>query len=92
MNKQDLIDSVSERASLPKSTAAKALEALMDAVTETLKAGNEITLHGLGKFSCAERVERTGRNPQTGLAIQIPKSTIPKFTPSLTLKRICNKA
>ena len=92
MNKQELIDRVSEQAGLPKSTAAKALEALMDAVTETLKAGNEITLHGLGKFVCSEREARTGRNPQTGLAIQIPKSTIPKFTPSLTLKRTCNQA
>lgn len=92
MNKQELIDKVSEQAGLPKSTAAKALEALMDAVTDTLKAGNEITLHGLGKFSSSERAARTGRNPQTGLTIQIPKSTIPKFTPSLTLKRTCNQA
>ena len=59
-------------------------------VAEQLKAGEKIQLVGFGTFEVAERAARTGKNPQTGKAIQIPASKAPKFKAGKALKDVVN--
>ena len=86
MNKNDLIDAVAERTSLAKSDAARAVEAVLAAVTEALQKGDAVTLSGFGTFATKMRAARTGRNPRTGEAIEIPASNVPGFKAGKGLK------
>ena len=90
MNKNDLIDAVAERTSLAKSDAARAVEAVLGAVTDTLQKGDAVTLSGFGTFAVKTRAARTGRNPRTGEAIQIAASNVPGFKAGKGLKDAVN--
>ena len=72
MNKNDLVAQVSANADISKSDAAKAVDAVLDAIADSLKGGQEVRLIGFGTFSVAQRRASQGRNPRTGEPIQIP--------------------
>ncbi|GAB3450298.1 HU family DNA-binding protein [Insolitispirillum peregrinum] len=86
MNKSDLVDAVAVESGLTKADAAKAVDALFDAITGALKQGEEVRLVGFGTFAVSERAARTGKNPRTGEEITIEASKQPKFKPGKGLK------
>lgn len=90
MNKSMLIDAVATKAGLPKASAAKAVDAALAAVTESLQAGEEVALIGFGTFTVKERAARTGRDPRTGKPIEISASKTPAFRPGKALKDAVN--
>ncbi|RBW68214.1 HU family DNA-binding protein [Bacillus taeanensis] len=79
-------DAVAEKSELSKKDAAKAVEALLETISNTLSKEEKIQLVGFGTFETRERAARTGRNPQTGEEIQIPASKVPAFKPGKELK------
>ena len=90
MNKNDLIGSVADSAGMSKADAGKAVEAVFDSITGSLKGGDEVRLVGFGTFSVANRKASEGRNPRTGEKIQIPASKQPKFKAGKGLKESVN--
>lgn len=86
MNKADLIEAIASAAELNKKQAKAALEATLDAVTESLVKGESVQLIGFGTFKVNQRNARTGRNPQTGKEIQIPAAKVPAFVAGKALK------
>lgn len=86
MNKTELIEAVADSADLSKATASRAVDAVVESVTDALKEGDQVTLVGFGTFNVRERAARTGRNPQTGESMQIPASKVPGFKPGKALK------
>ena len=90
MNKTELIDVIATAADLPKASAGRALEAVIDSITDTLKKGDQVALVGFGTFSVKHRNARSGRNPQTGATIQIAASTVPSFKAGKALKDAVN--
>ncbi len=86
MNKTELIDAIAAAADLPKASAGRALDAVLDTITHELKNKEQVTLVGFGTFSVKERSARSGRNPQTGATIQIAASTVPGFKAGKALK------
>ena len=90
MNKNDLVASVATSTGLSKADAAKSVDAVFSSITETLKGSGEVRLVGFGTFSVSARAATTGRNPQTGAAIQIPASNQPKFKAGKGLKDAVN--
>ena len=76
----------SELANLSKKDAKAALEATLEAVSESLKAGDAVQLIGFGTFKVNERAARTGRNPRTGEEIKIAAAKIPAFVAGKALK------
>ncbi len=86
MNKTELVAKVAEATELSKKDAQKAVEAVFDAITEALKAGDKVQLVGFGNFEIRERSARKGRNPQTGEEIQIAASKVPAFKPGKALR------
>ncbi|MGR6861047.1 HU family DNA-binding protein [uncultured Aliivibrio sp.] len=90
MNKSQLVDQISENADISKAAAGRALDALVETVTETLKSGDQVTLVGFGSFIVRERAARTGRNPKTGEAIEISAAKVPAFKAGKALKDACN--
>ena len=90
MNKNDLIGSVADASGLTRSDATKAVEGVFDAITSSLKKGDEVRLVGFGTFSVAKRKASTGRNPRTGEPMQIAASNQPKFKAGKGLKDAVN--
>lgn len=91
MNKNEFIDSVASSASLSKSDASKAVDCVLEAISASLAAGEDVRLVGFGTFSVASRAASVGRNPRTGEAIQIAASKRPKFKAGKGLKDAVNK-
>ncbi|MEM9771544.1 MAG: nucleoid-associated protein HU-beta [Cyanobacteria bacterium P01_D01_bin.73] len=90
MNKTQLVDKIAQGAEITKADAGRALDAFINAVTETLKDGDQVSLVGFGTFSVRERAARTGRNPQTGAEIQIAAAKVPGFKAGKGLKDAVN--
>jgi len=90
MNKSEFIEAVAEAADLPKATAGKALDAMVDVITASLKEGEQVTLVGFGTFLVRHREARQGRNPRTGDSIEISASNIPSFKAGKALKDAVN--
>ncbi len=90
MNKSELIDAIAESADLSKASATRALDAVVENIIETLKAGDQVVLVGFGTFSVKDRAARTGRNPQTGAPIEIAAAKIPGFKAGKALKDAVN--
>jgi DNA-binding protein HU-beta len=86
MTKAELVGFMAKKAGIGKGKAELALNSLLEAVSSTLKKGNKIALTGFGTFSVSNRKARMGRNPQTGAAIKIKATKVPKFTAGKSLK------
>lgn len=91
MNKSDLIDAIASAADINKSDAGRALDAVIESITDTLKKGDQVSLVGFGTFSVKHRAAREGRNPQTGQTIQIKASNVPGFKAGKALKDAVNE-
>ena len=86
MSKAELVEKIAEKAKLTKVDAERAVNAFINVVTASLKAGDDVTLVGFGTFTTGDRAERQGRNPQTGEAITISAKNVVKFKPGKALK------
>jgi DNA-binding protein HU-beta len=87
VTKQEFITQVKEKTDLSGADAAKAVDAVLDTISDTLKRGGEVAFTGFGKFSVSDRSARQGVNPQTGETIQIAASKVPKFSAGAKLKQ-----
>jgi DNA-binding protein HU-beta len=90
VNKTELIDAIATAADLPKASAGRALDAVIDSITEALKRGDQVSLVGFGTFAVKHRAARSGRNPQSGATIQIKASNMPGFKAGKALKDAVN--
>ncbi|WP_074013614.1 HU family DNA-binding protein [Candidatus Sodalis sp. SoCistrobi] len=86
MNKRELTRVVSEKADISQTKAGLVIDAITEAVTQALAAGDAVKLSGFGTFGVKTRAERTGRNPQTGEAMTIPAARVPAFRAGKALK------
>lgn len=88
MNKAELADKITEKVEgITRKQATDILEAFTEIVTNTIKAGEEVTLAGFGSFMSKHRSSRAGVNPQNpNEKIQIPAVTVPKFKAGKALK------
>lgn len=84
----ELTKSLADKHNLTQKQAREILDATFSEISDKLKAGDEVRLHGFGTFSISERKERKGRNPQTGAEILIPASRSIKFKPASALKSV----
>jgi DNA-binding protein HU-beta len=86
MNKQDLIGQVADRAGLNRLDASRAVETMLEVITDALRRGDEVRLVGFGNFVVTRRKASVGRNPRTGEPLQIASSATPKFRAGQVLK------
>jgi DNA-binding protein HU-beta len=89
MNKRDLIDAISSRMG-DKRTATEAVNAVLDTIQETVASGDKVSITGFGVFEKQVRPARTARNPATGAAVKVPKTSVPKFRPGADFKAMVN--
>jgi DNA-binding protein HU-beta len=90
VNKNDLVAHVSSKSGLSKTDATKAVDAVFEGITSSLKKGVEVRLVGFGTFAISKRAASEGRNPRTGEKIKIKASKQPKFKAGKSLKDAVN--
>jgi DNA-binding protein HU-beta len=90
MTKKKLIETISQTANLSKKEAETALKAVMESITKLLAQGDSIVLPGFASLSVKMRAARTGRNPSTGQALDIPASKAVNFKMGSGLKAAIN--
>ncbi|OBT16028.1 DNA-binding protein HU [Vibrio sp. UCD-FRSSP16_10] len=90
MNKTQLIEKIADSADLSKASAGRALDAIVESISESLQSDDQVALVGFGTFSVRTRAARTGRNPKTGDEIQIAEAKVPAFKPGKALKDAVN--
>jgi DNA-binding protein HU-beta len=88
VTKQEFVNAVADRSGLSRGEAGKAVDAVLDTITDTLKRRDQINFTGFGKFATSERKARMGVNPRNpGEKVHIPAATVPKFTAGSSLKQ-----
>ena len=90
MNKAELVDAVAAAANLSKADAGRAVDAVVNSITASLKKGQPVAVVGFGTFGVKHRAARSGRNPRTGETIQIAASNVPGFKAGKALKDAVN--
>jgi DNA-binding protein HU-beta len=87
VTKQEFVDQIASKTDLSRKDAAKAVDAFLETVTETLKSGQDVAFTGFGKFSTQRRAARQGVNPRNpSQKVTIPAATVPKFSAGSSLK------
>lgn len=87
MTKMDLVNAMADAAGITKKAAGEALDALLSAVTSSLKKGKNVTITGFGTFRVSHRAARTGVNPRNpSQKIKIPAMKVPAFKAGKSLK------
>ena len=86
MNKQELITAAAEKTGFSKKDTEATLNAALETIAAALADNEKVQLVGFGSFEVKHRAERTGLNPRTGAAVEIPASTVPTFKAGKALK------
>ncbi len=82
MTKADIVNEITKKTGIDKSTALAAVEAFMDTVKESLISKENVYLRGFGSFIVKKRAQKTARNISKNTTIIIPEHYIPAFKPS----------
>jgi len=88
VNKTDLINQLAERLDGDKKAAQVAVEGFIDLVQREVQRGRNVSISGFGVFEKRARAARTARNPRTGEAVKVKKTTVPAFRPGKYFKDV----
>ena len=90
MNQSELIDKVAQATALNQAAAGQAVKAVVNAILDSLVAGEAVRVSGLGTFHVAVRPAHEGRNPQSGETIKIAASKAVRFHAGKAVKDALN--
>lgn len=88
MNRSDLINALKDAAVLSRPDAEKVVEIFFDAIKETLAKGPRVEIRGFGSFTVKRYKPYVGRNPKTGVQIEVPSKKLPFFKVGKELKEM----
>jgi len=92
MNKSELIKNISDKSGLTQTDCAKALDALIYTISNSLKSGNDVRLVGFGTFGTTHKAATTAINPRTRQPVKVPARNVAKFKAGKTLQEIVNNS
>jgi DNA-binding protein HU-beta len=92
VNRAELIDQIRDRLGVDKKAAENAVDVVFDTIQRAVAAGEKVAVTGFGVFEKVDRAARTGRNPRTGQAVKIKKTSVPKFRPGTQFKGVVSGA
>ena len=86
MNRSDLISMLKEETNLSRKDAEKAVDIFFGKIENTLANGDRIEIRGFGSFTVNKYKPYVGRNPKTGVQIEVPSKKLPFFKVGKELK------
>ncbi len=90
MTKADLVDEISRAIAATRKDAESIVETVFESIVKALQGDDKVEIRGFGSFRTRKRRGRIGRNPKTGVKVEVPPKRIPYFKPSKELKEIVN--
>ena len=90
MTKADLVDEISRAIAATRKDAETIVETVFESIVKALRGDDKVEIRGFGSFRTRKRRGRIGRNPKTGVKVNVPPKRIPYFKPSKELKEIVN--
>jgi integration host factor subunit beta len=91
MNRSELIIAIKDKANLSRKDAEKVVDTFFDAVKETLSKGKRVEIRGFGSFTVKSYKPYIGRNPKTGVQINVPSKKLPFFKVGKELKKMVDR-
>ncbi len=88
MNRSDLINALKVQTAINKKEAEKVVDAFFDAITETLTKGERVEIRGFGSLTVKQYKPYIGRNPKTGVQINVSSKKLPFFRVGKELKEM----
>jgi DNA-binding protein HU-beta len=88
MIKADIVNRVADLTDVPRVTAAQAVDTIIDTMKDALGDGKRIELRGFGVFQVRDRKKGVGRNPKTGVEVEITPGKTVRFKPGKELKNL----
>jgi DNA-binding protein HU-beta len=92
VNKKDLVGKIALDASLTRTQATRALDAILEGIQSSLEKGDRVTISGFGTFGVSHRKARRVRNPQSGHSIEVAAKRVPRFAPGAELRSALDRA
>ncbi|MBK6897326.1 MAG: integration host factor subunit alpha [Alphaproteobacteria bacterium] len=86
MTRADLAEAVYQEVGLSRNESADLVEVLLNEISNTLIAGNNVKISSFGSFTIREKGQRVGRNPKTGIEVPISPRRVLVFRASHVLK------
>lgn len=90
MNTSELVERIADEHGVSKDHTRKIIDSVLVTIASAAAAGEEVNLAGFGRFKAADRAARSGRNPATGEAIEIPASRKLTFSPAKAVRDALN--
>jgi integration host factor subunit beta len=90
MTKADLVDRVNALGDLTRRDSEVIVETLFDSIIHALRSNDKVEVRGFGSFRTRQRESRIGRNPKTGVRVDVPAKRVPYFKPSKELRDLVN--
>lgn len=87
MNKAELIEALSARLG-DRRAATSALDAVLSEIQNAVTKGDKVAITGFGVFEKKVRAARTARNPRTGEAVKVKKTSVPAFRPGAGFREL----
>jgi DNA-binding protein HU-beta len=91
VNKSELVSRLTDQLGGDRTLATAAVNGVLAEIEGSVARGERVSLFGFGTFDRRERAAHTGRNPQTGAAIQLPASVAPVFRPGAGFRSLVNQ-
>ncbi len=91
MNRSELIIAIKNKAALSRKDAEKVVDTFFDAIKETLSKGDRVEIRGFGSFTLKNYKPYIGRNPKTGVQINVPSKKLPFFKVGKKLKEMVDR-
>jgi integration host factor subunit beta len=79
MNKIDIVNQLSEKASLNQKVAKVVVDTIIDSIKDAIVRGERVEIRGFGSFSLRSYKAYRGRNPKNGEVVQVPDKKLPHF-------------
>lgn len=91
LTKPNLIEDISRVLYIPRKEAEVIVEVILDSIVHAIDSGDKVEIRGFGSFRTRPRRARIGRNPKTGVRVEVPAKRIPFFRPSKGLRELVEK-
>jgi DNA-binding protein HU-beta len=78
MNKSELVAALADRLG-DRKTATTAVDEFVEIIIRTVHSGEKVSITGFGVFEKRDRKARNARNPRTGEAVKVKKTSVPAF-------------
>jgi len=92
MNKNELINELSEETTFSKKDVTRVVDSLTRIIGRTLKKGEKVSITGFGSFWLSRRSARKGINPTNLQRIDLPAANVPRFKPGKSLREVVKTA